>query len=259
MNVVVTGGGTIAPIDDVRYIANVSSGRFAATITEACLRRGASVWHVHAPAAERPFLRASRFDLDAPEPAAEHARLDALAAEWRRHRDRLHLVELTQGGVGDYAVNLRRVLTERPIDVAILAMAASDFEPEPVAGKIDSDAPSFTIRARPAVKVIRSVRDWAPRVYLVGFKLLSRAEPSELIRVAEAACVTNRADLTVANDLQTLREGRHTIHLVRPGHPPETLGPAGAVADALVDRVFHLAAARGHGEPPDTTTPNIPR
>ena len=35
MNVVVTGGGTIAPIDDVRLMTNISSGRFAAAITEA--------------------------------------------------------------------------------------------------------------------------------------------------------------------------------------------------------------------------------
>ena len=35
MNVVVTGGGTIAPIDDVRNLANVSSGRFSAMI--ACI------------------------------------------------------------------------------------------------------------------------------------------------------------------------------------------------------------------------------
>ena len=40
MNVVVTGGATIAPIDDVRLMTNVSSGRFAAAITEACLDRG---------------------------------------------------------------------------------------------------------------------------------------------------------------------------------------------------------------------------
>ena len=40
MNVVVTGGGTIAPIDDVRLMTNVSSGRFAAAITEAWLDAG---------------------------------------------------------------------------------------------------------------------------------------------------------------------------------------------------------------------------
>jgi phosphopantothenate---cysteine ligase (CTP) len=39
--VVVPGGGTIAPIDDARHLANISSGRFSATIVEACLKRGA--------------------------------------------------------------------------------------------------------------------------------------------------------------------------------------------------------------------------
>lgn len=243
MNVVVTGGGTIAPIDDVRFIANVSSGRFSAAISEACLRRGAAVWHVYAPSARLPILRAAVFDPDA-DPDAERARLDALRADWRAVRDRLHLLPLRQGGVADYAETLRRVVSERPIDVAFLAMAVSDFEPEPVAGKIDSDSESFTIRARRATKVIRSVRDWSPRVYLVGFKLLSRAEPSELVRAAELACRANRADLTAANDLQSLREGRHTVHLVRPGHLAETLGPDPALAEMLVDRVFELAGGK---------------
>ena len=49
MNVVVTGGGTIAPIDDVRHVANASTGRFSAQITEACLASAAPVWHVHVP------------------------------------------------------------------------------------------------------------------------------------------------------------------------------------------------------------------
>jgi phosphopantothenate-cysteine ligase len=245
MNVVVTGGGTAAPIDDVRSIANASSGQFSAEITEACLRRGAAVWHVHAPSALLPFRRSARFELDAPDPAAEHARLDALRADWLGARDRLHLVPLPRGTVADYAETLRRVLVDRLVDVAVLAMAVSDYEPEPVAGKIDSDAASITIRARRTPKVIRSVRDWSPGVYLVGFKLLSRADPADLIRAAESSCLTNRADLTVANDLQTLRDGRHAVHLVRPGAPVETLGPRADLADALVDRIFALAAARG--------------
>ena len=57
MNVVVTGGATIAPLDDVRLMTNVSSGHFAAAITEACIARQARVWHIHARSAELPFFR----------------------------------------------------------------------------------------------------------------------------------------------------------------------------------------------------------
>ena len=98
--------------------------------------------------------------------------------------------------------------------------------------------------------MIHAVRDWSPGVYLVGFKLLSHAPEAELIRQAEAACLSNRADLTVANDLQTVQAGRHTIHLVRPGHPTETFGPDDPIAERLVDRAFDWASARGRSTSP---------
>jgi hypothetical protein len=50
--------------------------------------------------------------------------------------------------------------------------------------------------------------------------------------------------VTVANDLQTLREKRHTVHLVQPGVTPETLGPGDDLAERLVERVFDLAGRR---------------
>ncbi len=242
MNVVVTGGGTIAPIDDVRHIANLSTGRFAAAITEACLDRGATVWHVHTRSAQRPLIRAAQFALDAADPSAEHDRLEKLRLKWLSVHHRLRLTPLAIGTVGDYAETLRQLLETHPIDVAFLPMAVSDFEPVPRPGKLSSDAESVTIACRRTTKVIRSVRDWSPSIYLVGFKLLSDAAPQELIRIAERSCVVNRADLTVANDLRTLREGRHTVHLVRPGRAVETLGPGDDLARRLVARVLDWAA-----------------
>jgi phosphopantothenate-cysteine ligase len=248
MNVVVTGGGTNAPIDDVRLITNVSSGRFSAMITEACLQRGATVWHVHARSAMLPYTRLARFDLDAADLEQETARVRKLADDYRAVRDRLHLVPLRDGTVAEYAATLERIVHERPVDVVFLAMAVSDFEPIAVRGKIDSAEGDLVIRGRPTPKVIRAVRDWAPESYLVGFKLLSGVPADDLIRTAEAANRTNRADLTIANDLQLLREGRHTVHLVRPGQPTETLGPSDTLAEQMVDKVFTwLQAERTRG------------
>ena len=241
MNVLVTGGGTVAPIDDVRQITNVSTGRFSAEITEACLRRTARVWHVHARSALLPYRRSALFDIDAPEPGAEHDRLDDLRRDWRAVRDRLTLVPLPAGDVADYAETLKRLLTTERIDLAFLVMAVSDYEPEPVAGKLESSAETLTIVTRRTPKVIRSVRDWAPGVFLVGFKLLSGVDPAALVRAAAAAGRANRADLTVANDLKTLRDGRHVVHLVDNEGRAETIGPEGSVADRLVARVFEAA------------------
>lgn len=242
MNVLVTGGGTSAPIDDVRSITNVSTGRFAAAISESCLARGASVWHLHASSAQLPLLRLARFDLERDDPAGEFDRLRSLHHEWKAVRDRLHLVPLKSGTVADYAQSLHHLLLTQSINVAFLAMAVSDYEPAPVAGKVRSDESELVVQCGRTPKVIRSVRDWAPSVYLVGFKLLSRATTPELIRQAEASGRTNRADLTVANDLQSLVAGRHTVHLVRTGHPPETLEPGADLADRLVALVLKWAA-----------------
>ncbi len=242
MNVVVTGGGTIAPIDAVRRITNVSTGRFSAAIAECCLDRGARVWHVHAPGAQVPFSRSARLELDA-DPEAEIERLRGLADRYRAVRDRLHLLPLAIGTVGDYAATLRAVMTDRSVDLAFLAMAVSDFEPIPRPGKIESTDGPLRIDCATTPKVIRSVRDWAPGAFLVGFKLLVDADPARLVAAAVEANRLNRADLTVANDLRTVREGRHAVFLVRPGGESEALDPAeGDVADRLVDRAFAWAA-----------------
>jgi phosphopantothenate-cysteine ligase len=245
MNVVVTGGGTIAPIDDVRSITNGSSGTTSAMISEACLRRGANVWHIHSPSARLPFFRSASFDLDTSAPEAEHARLEKLRRDHRECADRLHLVPIGRGTVAEYSHGLRRVLEEHAIDVAFLAMAVSDFEPDPVAGKLESAAESLVIRAKRVPKIIQSVRGWSPRVYLVGFKLLSRVSAEDLIREAELACETNRADVMVANDLQTLIAGRHIMHLVRPGCQAITVGPGWDAAERVVEHVFQWASCRG--------------
>jgi phosphopantothenate-cysteine ligase len=245
MNVVVTGGGTVMPVDDVRLLTNVSSGRLAAAITESFLAAGASVWHLHAPGSQLPVTRQARFDLDAPDPSAELDRLTGLRRRWLDVRHRLHLVPLGEGTVADYAAALRATVQARPTDVAVLAMAVSDFEPERHPGKLSSDAESLVLRCRRTPKVIRSVRDWAPSVFLVGFKLLSDVPRAELIRRAEEANRINRSDLTVANDLRTLKEGRHTLHLVRPGAEAETLEPGDDLADRLVARIMLWAGARG--------------
>lgn len=249
MNVVVTGGGTRAPIDDVRAITNTSSGRFSAQITEALLDRGATVWHIHAPGAQLPFARSATLDLDA-DFDTEIDRLRALHRHQQRLQPRLHLLPLVRGTVAEYEATLKLVLDRVPIDLAILAMAVSDFEPIPQPGKLDSSQPEWTLRCLPTPKVIQSVKDWAPEVFLVGFKLLSNVSEETLVETARRALVANRADLVVANDLQTVREDRHTVHLVPPEGPYETLGPGPDMPGDLADHLLHAARRHMTARPP---------
>lgn len=247
LNVVVTGGGTFAPIDDVRRITNVSTGNFSAQISEACLQRGAHVWHVHASSAVLPFRRNASLDLDAPDVGEEFQRLSHVRDSYQFARDRLHLCPIGDGSVRSYARTLREVFEKVSVDIAFLAMAVSDYEPDIVAGKLDSSRETLDLSLHATPKVIRSVRDWAPSAFLVGFKLLSDVTRESLIASAISALETNRVDLTVANDLQTVQRGQHVIHLVRKCGRVYSVGPNGPVAEELVGRVFGWYAERNHG------------
>ena len=99
-------------------------------------------------------------------------------------RDRLQLVPLRKGTVADYAATLKRVLESHPIDVVILPMAVADFEPEPYAGKISSDRESLVVQCRRTPKVIRLVRDWAPRSTWSASSCCRASARDELIRRA---------------------------------------------------------------------------
>jgi phosphopantothenate-cysteine ligase len=244
LRILVTGGGTVAPIDDVRQIRNLSTGRFSAQITEALLDRHAEVWHVFAPNAQQPLKRLAQFDLSAPEPEHELLRLRRLRDRWADQHHQLHLVPLEHGTVADYAATVRTILTHTLFDAALLAMAVSDYEPVPNPGKLESVSDELILHCHRTPKVIRSIRDWAPDVFLVGFKLLAGAEPHELAAVALEACRVNQADLTVANDLTTLRAGRHTIHVVDAAGAVRTLGPEPPPAPGLADLVLDLVHAR---------------
>ena len=243
LNVVVTGGGTIAPIDDVRHIANVSTGRFSAQITEAFLRRGAYVCHLFPQSAVLPFEDRAQFDLVA-DFDEEVARMGRLRAEFDASDGRYGGWSIVPPTVAKYAETLRACLTMRPIDIAVLAMAVSDYEPEPVAGKVASDCDEWTLTLRRTPKVIRHVREWSSRTFLVGFKLLSGVTEGELIEAAREACITNDADLTIANDLQLKNQFLHTVHVVSRAGLIETIGPKGPIADRLVDRIIASYQAR---------------
>jgi phosphopantothenate-cysteine ligase len=244
LRVVVAGGGTVAPIDEIRWITNGSTGSFAAGLSEACLNAGAEVWHIATPTAQLPFIRSSRLDLGAGDLAKERDRLEKLAQTWRDVRERLHIITLQSGTVEEYGMRLAETLENNSIDVAFLAMAVSDFEPERKSGKIDSNTAELLIRCKRAPKIIQFVRDWSPDLYLVGFKLTVGASRQELIAKAREACALNRADLTIANDLRTLQAGAHVVHLVEPGGDEETVGPATNLAELVIERVFRRVLAR---------------
>lgn len=242
MNVLITAGGTVAPIDDVRFVSNRSTGRFGASLAEAWLKRGASVTYLATtPRTIGPFdVPAIRLD-GAIDPQELRGRtMRAITDAWHLG-GRLTRIDLGEGTVHEYAAELERLCRSKPWDYVLLAAAVSDYEPIPVMGKIDSDAEEIVLRLKRTPKVIRHARDWVGEsARLVGFKLTSGADDGELVAIARQACLTNRADATIANDQSSVGAGKHRVALVMPKKPAEWFEPGDDLADRVVRRLIEM-------------------
>ena len=193
--ILITSGPTRAYIDAVRYISNRSTGRLGRRIAIEALANGARVTLVAGPESALP------------------QREDVPAAEWSR----LRIVEIET--VTDLLRALQQELksTER-YDAMLHAMAVLDYVPRaPEAGKAPSGRDTWELVLARTPKVIRQVKVWSPRTYLVGFKLEVGKSDERLREIGVAFLRESRSDLVVANDLNAIRDEQHPAIIVGRG------------------------------------------
>jgi phosphopantothenoylcysteine decarboxylase/phosphopantothenate--cysteine ligase len=202
--VVVTAGGTIEKIDDVRYIGNVSSGRFGLALADRAKRLGRSV------ALIAPVSCVERFGL--PEGVS-------------------HLPYLTTDDLAS------RLLSVTEADLVLHAAAVSDYRPQRTAGKISSDNESLTITCERTPKILSLLRGhFGDDTVIAGFKLLTGVSVDQLVGVAHQQIVSNSTDYCVANLLEDIHDGQRSVHLVERGseHARRISGNTADVADQLL-------------------------
>lgn len=214
MKVLVTSGATREPIDSVRFISNLSTGRTGAAICEALAARGCDVTQAHA--VESALAPSARH-----EPFTDHASLDALLA---------------------------RLLGDGRYHAVIHAAAVSDYGPAqpPRQEKLASDRP-LLLRLRPLPKIIDRIRRHArgSDLLLVGFKLTHTAFEAARTRAARDLLRRSGADYVVHNDVETLEQDAEHAYTI--------LARDGAVVGryagraALAEAVAGLVAGRGSG------------
>jgi phosphopantothenoylcysteine decarboxylase/phosphopantothenate--cysteine ligase len=210
--VLVTSGGTACPIDDVRLVTNIGTGLFGSQIAESLLRSGCRVHYLHSRGARRPFFRCGEVDFDA-DLESELARVRGAHAQYERCRDRLTLVEAPT--FDDYAREARRIVSELPIEIAVMTIAASDYAPVRAGGKL---------------------------LFVVGFKLSSGVERGKMVESTRAWMRRGEYPLAVANDLTARRLPEREVCLLGPGDQVRDFAGVD-VASPLVEAI--LAAYRG--------------
>jgi phosphopantothenoylcysteine synthetase/decarboxylase len=207
MNILVTAGNTLVPIDRVRCITNVFTGRTGASIASCAWEHGHVVTLLtsHPEVVEMPtderwvMLPYHTFD-DLQNLMHERVMEGKLGAV-------IHCA-----AVSDYLVG------------GIFAPAdGTHFHPETgrwysdsatgpqmidrAAGKVKSDEPELWLRLVRAPKLIDCIRrEWGFRGLLVKFKLEAGVSEEQLLAVAERSRQQSAADFMVANTLEGASE-----------------------------------------------------
>ena len=182
MRVLVTAGNTHTPIDRVRVITNVFSGRTGATIAAEFGRRGHDV-----------TLLTSQPETAGDTPTRTYRTYDDLAGL---------MAEVIPAGGWDVIVHAAAVS-----DYAVAGVFAGDERRDVSAGKVKGSHPELWLRLTPTAKLVDRIRsDWGFRGVLVKFKLEVGVTEAELLAVAERSRVTSAADLMVANTLETMHD-----------------------------------------------------
>ena len=202
MKILVTSGGTSEAIDRVRSITNHSTGRLGLVITEALIKAGHEVCLITTSQAVKP---------------ASHPNLKIIEI-----KNTLDLLEEMRNLVKDYQVLIHSMAVSDYTPVYMTSIdevqASQDLSKfltkQNTESKISSkeDAQILFLKKNP--KIISLVKEWNPKIHLIGFKLLVDVTKDHLIDVARESLNKNRADIIVANDLTQINSEQHLAYLV---------------------------------------------
>jgi phosphopantothenoylcysteine decarboxylase/phosphopantothenate--cysteine ligase len=184
MKVLITAGATREPIDAVRFLSNVSTGRTGAALAEVLSAAGHVVTLLHGEGAVMPK--------------------NGCAGERFSSAD-------------DLATKLQRQLGGGTYDVIIMAAAVADYRPaDPIQGKLSSEQNEQTLRLVRNQKILPRLKSFSPQpLGVVGFKLTVGADESARQAAVAAQFAAGGVDLVVHNDLEEIAQAPREAHPFR--------------------------------------------
>ncbi|RMH22050.1 MAG: phosphopantothenoylcysteine decarboxylase [Acidobacteria bacterium] len=187
--VLVTGGPTPVPIDNVRRITTRFRGKLSIAIAETLLRRGADPLLVHGDGAYPP-------------------------PPWLPHRV-VHTYD-------DYRSEVHRLLRQGGWSAGIFAAAVADYRPRQVLPGKTPSGRTLDLQLVPTAKVIDEVRDEHPELLMITFKYQEGVSHDELIAIARQRL--DRYQVVIANRGEEMGAGdEHVAWLVTGDQPPQRL------------------------------------
>ena len=224
MKILVTSGGTSEAIDRVRSITNHSTGHLGLVITEALIKAGHEVCLITTSHAIKP---------------ASHPNLKIIEI-----KNTLDLLEEMRNLVKDYQVLIHSMAVSdytpvymTSIDEVKASQDLSEFlTKHNTETKISSKEEAQILFLKKNPKIISLVKEWNPKIHLIGFKVLVDVSREYLIQIARESLEKNKADIIVANDLTQINAEQHIAYLVEKSSF-QTATSKQEIADLLLNKI----------------------
>jgi len=200
--VLVIGGSSEEPIDEMRVISNRGTGE-----TALCLAREA-------------YLRGADVDLW----MGRHSVKIPSYIRTREFREVRELVEMAE---------------EVHHDLVLVPAALSDYAPNKLPGKIPSGRDKVVLELYPLPKLLGKLRE--KQCTLVAFKAEYGVDERELVQRARERLQANRLDAIIANDLSRVsRTATEVIILAKDGMLGRATGSKAVVASRILDEILKV-------------------
>ncbi len=200
-NILIIGGATAEPIDDIRILTNKSSGKTAISLANNAFHRGATVelWYGHAKETVPSYISVKNFDTI---------------------KDLFKLLKSNK----------------KIFDVIIVCAAIADYLPNEYKGKISSGKNKLTIECSPAPKIITKIREVAPKSKIIAFKV--EENKKELKEKAVKLLSRNNLDIVVANTISAFgTDGNEILIINKKGKILAKKGRKEELAEYILDAI----------------------
>jgi len=200
-NILIIGGATAEPIDDIRILTNKSSGKTAVSLANNAFHQGATVelWYGHAKETVPSYISVKNFDT---------------------------------------VKNLLKLLknNKKTFEIIIVCAAIADYLPKKQKGKISSGKNKLTIECFPAPKIIKKIFEVAPKSKIIAFKV--EENKKDLKKEALKLLTRNNLDVVVANTISAFGTDENEILIIdKKGKSIAKKGRKEELAEYILDAI----------------------
>lgn len=235
LHIVITAGGTVEDIDEVRKITNTSTGQLGLYLCDEVIKymsqndiEDYQIHYIVTTTAVKPELDDIGLDhVEVYEVTDTDSVLNAIEKIFSRQKINYFIHSMA---VSDFTTNqmmpisqlaeeIANKLTNIPKDHWNKEVEAILKNPDCAVNKerkVSSES-DLILTLKRTEKIISKLKKQDDTLFLVGFKLLKNVTEEELIKAANRLAEMNGCDLVLANDLQSISEGNHTGLLIRHG------------------------------------------